>query len=354
MNAIDQLANRIWRYFAHDIAIDLGTANTLVFVLGKGIVIREPSTVAIHKKTRDVLAIGAEAKRMVGKTPANIVAIRPLRGGVISDFDVAEAMLNYFIRKVHRTRTITNLKIPKPRVAIGIPSGVTEVERKAVLDATLRAGARQVYLIEEPMAAAIGAGLPVEEPTGNMIVDIGGGTAEIAVISLGGIVNSRSIRIAGDEFDEQIINWAKTKHNLLIGEKTAEDTKIAIGTALPAEKPEDELTTTIRGRDLQSGLPREIEISGSELLDALDSPLRIIIENIKETIEETPPELISDLHHQGIVLTGGGGLLKRFGERISREANIPVRTDPDPLTTVVRGCGKALEEIAPLDKVQIT
>lgn len=347
------ILNHFWRYFTQDVAIDLGTANTLVYVIGKGVVIREPSTVATHKKTHEVLAIGAEAKRMVGKTPANIVAVRPLRGGVISDFDVAAAMLKYFIRRVHKTHRITQLKIPRPRVAIGIPSGITEVERKAVIDAAQQAGAREVYLLEEPMAAAIGAGLPVEEPTGNMIVDIGGGTSEIAIISLGGIVNSRSIRIAGDELDEQIINWAKTKYNLLIGEKTAEDAKIAIGAATIPDAGEPVETTTIRGRNLKTGLPTEIEISEIELLEALDGSLKIIIENIKDTVEETPPELISDIHRQGMIITGGGALLKRLGDRITREVHIPVTVDADPLTTVVRGCGKALEELTLMRKVQV-
>ncbi|NTV30803.1 rod shape-determining protein [candidate division WWE3 bacterium] len=353
MYSLDSFSDKIWRYFAHDIAIDLGTANTLVYVLGKGITIREPSTVAVNKRTREVLAVGSNAKKMIGKTPANIVAIRPLRNGVISDFDMAEAMLKYFIRRVHRSRGL-NLKIPKPRLAIGIPSGVTEVERKAVIDAAIRGGARKVYLIEEPMAAAIGANLPVEDPTGSMVVDIGGGTSEMAVISLGGIVTSRSIRVAGDELDNEVINWAKSKYNLLIGEKTAEAIKIAIGAALPAPDPNKQATAAMRGRDLKTGLPKEVVVNEDELAEALKRPLRVIVDNIKETIEETPPEIISDLYQNGIIISGGGALLKRLDQRISLETKMPVHIDEDPLTTVVRGCGKALEELTLLSKVQIT
>lgn len=349
----DGLINRFWRYFTHDIAIDLGTANILVFVLGKGIIIREPSTVTIHKKTRQVLAIGEEAKRMIGKTPAQITTIRPLRSGVISDFDIVEAMLKYFIRKVHGFHKFSNLKIPKPRVAIGVPSGVTEVERKAVVDATLRGGARKVYLIEEPMAAAIGAGLPVEDATGSMVVDIGGGTSEMAVISLGGIVTSRSIRIAGDTMDEEIINWIKETRNLLVGEKTAESLKISIGTALPTKDDKTPKTNSIRGRDLKTGLPKEITISENELLEALERPLKLIIENIKETIEETPPEIISDLYRNGMILTGGCSLLNHLDQRIANETKILVSVADDPLTSVVRGCGKTLEELDLLNKVKI-
>ncbi len=353
MTAVNTSFDHIWRHFTYDIGIDLGTANTLVYVLGKGILIREPSTVAVHKKTKSVIAIGSEAKRMVGKTPANIVAIRPLRDGVISDFDATEAMLSHFIKMVHKTRNVFRIKIPRPRVAIGIPSGITEVERKAVIDATLRSGARRVYLIEEPMAAAIGAGLPVEDAAGSMIVDIGGGTSEMAVISLGGIVNSRSIRIAGDEFDEEIVAWAKRKHNLLVGERTAEDVKIAIGAAMPNPDTANLATATIRGRDLKSGLPREITITENDLIDAFEASLKTIIENIKDTIEETPPEIISDLYARGLIVTGGGALLKRLDQRIANETQMPVFIDPDPLTTVVRGCGKSLEDIDLLERVQI-
>jgi len=350
---LDYLIDRLWQSFAHDIAIDLGTANTLVFIRGKGIAIREPSTVAIHKKTKQVLAVGTEAKKMIGKTPANIVAVRPLRNGVISDFDMAEGMLKYFIRKVHRSYSWTSLKIPRPRVVIGVPSGVTEVERKAVVDAALRGGARKVYLIEEPMAAAIGADLPIEEATGSMVVDVGGGTSEMAVVSLGGIVASRSIRVAGDAMDEEIINWVKNTHNVLIGDKTAEELKLTIGTALPYPEDENIPTTTFRGRSLKTGLPKEVTVTANELLAALEKPIHAIVENIKETIEETPPEIIDDLFRAGMVLTGGGALLKKLDQRIAQETKLPVMIAEDPLTTVVKGCGKTLEEIELLNKVRV-
>jgi len=347
-----QISNNIWRSIAHDVAIDLGTANTLVHVAGKGIVMREPSTVAIHKKTKAVLSVGTEAKKMIGKTPASIIAIRPLRDGVISDFDVAEAMLKYFIRKVHKSRSLFDIKIPRPRVAIGIPSGVTEVERKAVVDAAIRGEARKVFLIEEPMAAAIGANLPVEEATGSMVVDIGGGTSEVAVVSLGGIVTSRSVRVAGDEFDEAIIEWVKHNHNVLIGEKTAEEVKMAIGSALPQEETEP-LSYNIRGRDLRTGLPKQVTLTENDLVQAIQVPLTMIIDNIKDTIEETPPEILSDLYHSGMILTGGGALIRRLDKRIANETKMPVFIDSDPLTTVVRGCGKALEHIELLNKVTV-
>ena len=346
------LSDKLWRYIAHDIAIDLGTANTLVHVMGKGVVIREPSTVAIHKKTKAILAVGTEARNMVGKTPASIIAVRPLHDGVISDFDVAEAMLKYFIRKVHTSHSLLDIKIPRPRVAIGIPSGVTEVERKAVVDAATRGGARKVYLIEEPMAAAIGANLPINEATGSMVVDIGGGTSEVAVVSLGGIVTSRSVRVAGDEFDEAIIEWVKVNHNILIGERTAEEAKMAIGSALPVEDG-DVKEFNVRGRDLRTGLPKEITLTENDLAEALNTPLKLIVENIKDTVEETPPEILSDLFLQGLVLTGGGALIKRLDKRIADETKMPVMVDQDALTTVVRGCGMALENIDLLNKVKI-
>lgn len=351
--ASNSLIDRLWQYVSFDIAIDLGTANTLVYVLGKGIVIREPSTVAVHKKTRAVIAVGGEAKRMIGKTPANIIALRPLKDGVISDFDAAEAMLTYFIKKVHKSHSPWKFRIPRPRVAIGIPSGITEVERKAVIDATRRSGARQVFLIEEPMAAAIGANMPIEDATGCMVVDIGGGTSEMAVISLGGIVVSRSIRVAGDEFDDEIINWAKQKHNLLIGERTAEEVKISIGAALKNPDTNELATTTLRGRDLKTGLPKEITVTENDIAEALESPIKMIVEHIKDTIEETPPEIISDLYARGIILSGGGALIKRLDKRIANETQMPVYIDTDPLTTVVRGCGKSLEELDLLRKIQI-
>lgn len=350
---IDSIVDKIWSNFTYDLAIDLGTANTKVYVKGKGIVIREPSAVAQHKKTKAILAIGREAKKMVGKTPANILAIRPLRDGVISDFDVAEAMLRYYIKKVHETRLIFPPKIPRPRVVIGVPSGVTEVERKAVVDAAMRGGARKVYLIEEPMAAAIGAGLPIEDPRGSMIVDIGGGTSEIAVISLGGIVANRSVRVAGDEMDEQILVWAKTARNLLIGERTAEEIKIAIGSAWKNGNSDGQHKALLRGRDLSTGLPKEIEVLEVQVWEALQKPLRQILVNIKEVIEEIPPELLSDIYHDGIVLTGGSSLLTGIDKLVAEETKVPVRIADDPQTCVVRGCGKTLDEIELLEKVRV-
>jgi len=332
--------------FSHDIGIDLGTANTLVLVRGKGIVINEPSVVAVDKRTKRVLAIGAEAKRMVGRTPANIVAVRPLKDGVISDFDVTEQMLKYFIGKVHQQLGL----IPRPRVVVGIPSGVTEVEKMAVHDAARNAGAREAHLIEEPMAAAIGAGLPVTDPTGSMIVDIGGGTTEVAVISLGGIVVSRSIRVAGDEMDQEIVLYARQKHNLLIGERMAEEVKIAVGSAYPL--PEEKLVT-LRGRDLVTGLPKSIEVSSVEIREAISGSVAQIVEAVRTTIEETPPELVSDLMAQGIALAGGGALLAGLEERLSHETKMRVYRADDPLTCVARGAGEALEEIEILQKVEV-
>ena len=332
--------------FSHDIGIDLGTANTLVLVRGKGIVINEPSVVAVNKKTRKVLAIGTEAKRMVGRTPANIVAVRPLKDGVISDFEVTEQMLKYFIGKVHDRFG----SLPKPRVVVGIPSGVTEVEKMAVHDASRNAGARECHLIEEPMAAAIGAGLPVTEPTGSMIVDIGGGTTEVAVISLGGIVVARSIRIAGDEMDEDIVAYARQKHNLLIGERMGEEVKISAGSAWPLA---EERMVTLRGRDLVSGLPKAIEISSVEVRDAISGSVAAIVDAVKTTIEETPPELVADLMIGGIALAGGGALLAGLDQRLSHETRMRVYVADDPLTCVVRGTGEALEEIDILRKVEV-
>ena len=342
MQAISQswtfLLNQFFGLFSRDVSIDLGTANSLVLVRGQGIVISEPSVVAIEKRSKRVLAIGSEAKQMVGRTPADIVAIRPLRDGVISDFDVTEAMLQHFIRRVQDQ---TALPLPhRPRVVIGIPSGVTEVEKRAVKDAALNAGAREVHLIEEPMAAAIGAGLPVTEAIGSMIVDIGGGTTEIAVLSLGGIVVSRSVRIAGDEMDEEIIRYAREKYNLLIGERMAEETKIKIGSAFPL--PEEQ-TMVIRGRDLITGLPQAIEVSSVEIREALQSPVNQIIDVLKQTIDDTPPELISDLMLRGIALAGGGSLLGGMADRLSRETRMHVYVSDDPLTCVVRGAGQFLD-----------
>lgn len=347
--------DKIWGYFSHDIGIDLGTVNTLVLVKGKGIVIREPTVVALHKKTRQILAIGTEAKRMLGRTPAAIEAVRPLRDGVISDFDTTEAMLRYFIQKVHQNpqggwKSLP--KIPRPRIVVGIPSGVTEVERRAVQDACLSAGAREAFLIEEPMAAAIGAKLPVEEPDGVMIVDIGGGTAEIAVISLGGMVINRSIRVAGDELDEDIVNYMRTRYGLLIGEKTAEDVKIDIGSAYPSDK--DDQVAIIRGRDIASGLPKSLKITAAEIREALTPTISQIIGSIQEVLEETPPELLADIVERGIYLAGGGALIKGLDKRVAEETKLPVYIADDPLTTVVRGCGEVLNNLDLLSKVKVT
>jgi len=333
--------------FSKDIGIDLGTANTLVYVKGKGIVINEPSVVAINKKTGQVLAIGKEAKKMVGKTPGHIVATRPLVDGVVSDFEVTEQMLKYFIDKVHRDSFTF---FPRPRVIIGIPSDVTEVEKRAVIDATMNAGARQAFLIDEPMAAAIGARLPVQDAAGNMVVDIGGGTTDIAVISLGGVVASRNLRIAGDEMNEDIIRYCRDEFNLLIGEKTAEDVKIAIGSACPQK---EKMQMPVRGRDLVSGLPKEVMINDEQVREALSRSIRIIVNNIKTTIEETPPELLADIMQRGIILAGGGSLIRGLDRLVANQTEMPVRMMEDPLTAVVRGCGIVLEDIEALKDVLV-
>ena len=330
--------------FSHDVGIDLGTANTLVTVRHRGIVISEPSVVAMETRSKRVLAVGAEAKRMVGRTPANIVAIRPLRDGVISDFDVTEQMIRTFINKVHERYA----RIPRPRVVIGIPSGVTEVEKRAVRDATINAGARWARLIEEPMAAAIGAGLPVSEPSGSLIVDIGGGTTEVAVVSLGGIVVSRSIRVGGDEMDTDIVGFARREYNLLMGERTAEEIKISAGSAYPSA---DSRNVTFRGRDLLTGLPRSVEVTGDQIREALEPSVAQIIQAIKDTIEETPPELVADIMDQGIVLAGGGALLAGLDRRVAEATQMPVHVADDPLTCVVRGSGKALEKMERLPTI---
>ena len=330
--------------FSRDIGIDLGTANTLVHVRDRGIVIAEPSVVAIHAKTRRVLAIGSEAKRMVGRTPADIIAIRPLQDGVISDFDVTEQMIKYFVRKVHDRIGL----IPRPRMLLGVPSGVTEVEKRAVRDAALNAGARWARLIEEPMAAAIGAGMPISEPSGSLIVDIGGGTTEVAVISLGGIVVSRSIRVGGDEMDQDIINWARREYNLLLGERTAEDIKIAVGSGYPGEW--DEQRVTLRGRDLLTGLPRAVEVSAAQIRMAIEPSVQQIVDVIKDTIEDTPPELVADVMDQGLVMAGGGALLLGLDRRVAEATQMPVRIADDPLTCVARGTGIALQELATLER----
>lgn len=337
-----KISGKLFGNLSKDIGIDLGTANTLVYVKGKGIVINEPSVVAINTKTGQILAIGREAKRMVGKTPGNIVAKRPLVDGVVSDFETTEQMLKYFIDKVHKGHFTL---FPRPRVLIGIPSEVTEVEKRAVIDAAINAGAREAYLIDEPMAAAIGARLPVQEAAGNMIVDIGGGTTDIAVISLGGIVVSRNLRIAGDEMNEDIVRYCRDEFNLLIGEKTAEDVKIGIGSAYPLE---EKMQLPVRGRDLVSGLPKEIILTDEQAREALSRSIRIIINNIKTVVEETPPELLSDVMQRGIILAGGGSLIRGFDRAVADETEMPVRMMEDPLTAVVRGTGIVLEEIETL------
>ena len=340
--------NALLGLFSMDIGIDLGTANTLVNVRGKGIVINEPSWVAIEKKSRKVLAIGIEAKEMVGRTPANIVAIRPLRDGVISEFDITERMLHYFIEKVHNQML---LPIPRPRTVIGIPSGVTEVEKKAVYDAAISAGAREAYLVEQPMAAAIGMGLHIMESLGSMVIDIGGGTTEMAVFSLGGIVISRSIRVAGDEMDEDIIQYARQKYNLLIGDRMAEKAKMTIGSAYPL--PEEQ-TMILRGRNLITGLPESIEVSSVEIREALSDSVALIVDTVKSALDETPPELVADLMEQGIALAGGGALLQGLAERLSEETKMRVYVAEDPLTCVARGAGRILEELDVLSKVLAT
>lgn len=339
------MLNRIFGWFSQDIGIDLGTANTLVYVRGKGIMINEPSVVAINQKTKQVLAIGEEARRMVGRTPANIVAIRPLVDGVVSDFEVTEQMLKYFINKVHQTRFSL---LPRPRVVIGIPYGVTEVERRAVEEAAINAGAREVYLIEEPVSAAIGARLPIQEATGSMIVDIGGGTTEVAVISLGGIVASRSLRIAGDELNEDIKTFARESHNLLLGDRTAEEIKIKIASALPLK---DNPKAAMRGRDLITGLPKEIVVTNEEIQKAIKKSVMQIVDSIKVTIEETPPELVADIMDQGIILAGGGALLKGLDKLIAQTTETKVHIADDPLTCVVRGTGVVLEDLDNLKEV---
>ena len=332
-------------FLGRDMAVDLGTANTLVYVRGRGIVLNEPSVVALNTNNGQVVAVGVEAKRMIGRTPGNIVAVRPLKDGVIADFDVTERMLRYFIQKVHK-RT----RMAKPRIVVAVPSGITGVEQSAVKEAGHQAGARKVYIIEEPMAAAIGAGLPVNEPTGNMVVDIGGGTTEVAVISLGGIVTSQSIRIGGDELDQAIITFGKKEHSLMLGERTAEEIKLALGSAFPAkEEPHAE----IRGRDLVSGLPKTILISAAEVRRAIDEPIILIIDAVKSTLDKCPPELAGDVMDRGIALTGGGALLRGLDQRIREETGMPVHIADSPLDSVVLGTGKCVEDFDTLRQVLV-
>lgn len=342
------MINRFFGAFSHDIGIDLGTANTLVYVRGKGIVINEPSVVAVNHKTKQILAIGHEAQIMVGKTPGHIVATRPLVDGVISDFEVTEQMLKYFIGRVHRERFSL---MPRPRVLIGIPYGVTEVERRAVEEAAINAGARQAFLIEEPVAAAIGARLPIQEAAGSMIVDIGGGTTEVAVISMGGIVASRSIRTAGDEMNDDIIDFARDNFNLLLGDRTAEAIKIEIGSAFLLK---DKLERPMRGRDLVTGLPREVIINDEQVRRALAKSVSVIVEAVKQTIEETPPELVADIMERGIILAGGGALLRDLDVLISQATQTRVYIADDPLTAVARGTGVVLEDLETLESVLLS
>jgi len=332
--------------FSRDMGIDLGTANTLVYVKGKGIIIREPSVVALKEKDKKILAVGNEAKNMIGRTPGNIKAVRPMKDGVIADFDVTETMLRHFIRKAHKRN-----RLVRPRIIICVPSGVTEVEKRAVIDAALQAGARSAFLIEEPMAAAIGAGLPIHEPTGNMIVDIGGGTTEVAVISLGGIVTSSSIRIGGDEMDEAISQYIKKKYKLMVGERTAEQIKIDIGTATGNN---EDLTKEIKGRDLVNGLPKTVTINSDEIKDALKEPVNNILDAVKRTLEKTPPELASDVMGRGIILTGGGALLHGIDELLIDTTQMPVYLAEEPLDCVVNGTGNALEELDKIKDLLIT
>lgn len=349
MREFKEIAKKLFNYllglFSNDMGIDLGTATTLVYVKGEGVVLCEPSVVAIERGTSRVLAVGEEAKRMLGRTPGNIVAIRPMKGGVIADFEITEAMLRYFIKKVHHRHVLV-----RPRIVIAIPSGITEVEKRAVKDSAERAGAREVFLIEEPIAAAIGVGLPIQEPIGNMVIDIGGGTTEIAVISLAGIVFSKSIRIGGDEMDDAIIEYLKKTYNLMIGERTAEEIKIKIGSAYPQE---EEMTLEVKGRDLVAGLPKAITITSEEIREALQEPLRAILEIAKVSLERTPPELSSDLIEHGIVIAGGGSLLRGMDKLVSEETGLPVHIADDPLTAVVCGTGIVLDEIRYLKKVTV-
>lgn len=340
------ILNYILGMFSSDMGIDLGTANSLIYVKGKGIVLTEPSVVAIQKGTSNVLAVGNEAKRMLGRTPGNILAIRPLKDGVIADFEITESMLRYFITKVHNRKALV-----RPRIVVAVPSGITEVEKRAVKDSALHAGAREVFLIEEPMAAAIGVGLPVQEPAGNMIIDIGGGTTEVAIISLAGIVFSKSVRVGGDEMDDAIIQYLKRTYNLMIGERTAENVKIAIGSAYPLP---EELSIEVKGRDLVSGLPKTITINSEEIRGALLETISTIIESVRISLERCPPELAADLVDRGLILAGGGALLRGLDRLLSEETGLPVNVADDPLSAVALGTGRVLDELDFLRKVIVT
>jgi rod shape-determining protein MreB and related proteins len=341
------MAPSSFSFLGRDMAVDLGTANTLVYVRGRGIVLNEPSVVAINTTTREIVSVGSEAKRMIGRTPGNIVAVRPLKDGVIADFDTTERMLRYFIRKVHRR----NHLVRGPRVVVCVPSGVTGVEQRAVKESTYNAGASKVFIIEEPMAAAIGSGLPVSEPTGNMVVDIGGGTTEVAVISLGGIVTSQSIRVGGDELDTSIINYVKKEYSLMLGERTAEEIKMAIGSAFPTA---EEQQAEIRGRDLVSGLPKTIVVSDSEIRKAVEEPVNAIVDAVKTTLDKCPPELAGDIMDRGIVLTGGGALLSGLDERLKHETAMPIIIADNPLHSVALGSGRCVEDFDALQQVLVS
>ena len=342
---ISNIMDSIIGMFSSDMGIDLGTASTLVYLKNEGIVLCEPSVVAVEAGTNNVLAVGEEAKRMLGRTPGNIIAIRPMRDGVIADFDITESMLRYFIKKVHNSRSLV-----RPRIVIAVPSGITEVEKRAVKDSALHAGAREVFMIEEPVAASIGVGLPIQEPSGNMIIDIGGGTTEMAVISLAGVVFAKSIRIGGDEMDEAIINYLKRTYNLMIGERTAEEIKIRIGSAYPME---EEMTMDVRGRDLVAGLPKMITINSEEVREALSEPIAQIVEAVRITLERTPPELSADLIEKGLILAGGGSLLRGLDKLIAEETGLPVHLADDPLTAVALGTGKVLSELKYLKRLSV-
>ncbi|MFA6094735.1 MAG: rod shape-determining protein [Candidatus Paceibacterota bacterium] len=347
MMSFQKRLEKIYAMFSHDLGIDLGTANTLVYMRDKGIVINEPSVVAVNQKTGQVVAVGIQAKQMLGRTPAHVVAVRPLVEGVVSDFEITEEMIAYLINKAQKD----SKKLFGPRVVVGVPSGITNVEIRAVRDATRNAGARQVYIVEEPMAAAIGIRMPVNEPIGSMIVDIGGGTTDIAVMSLGGVVRAKNLRIAGDRFNQDIISYIRSEFKILIGEKTAEQVKISVGAVLPLEEP---LEATIKGRDLVTGLPREVIITDSDIREAMSQSIDILVESVKEVLETTPPEVLSDIMHRGLYLAGGGALIKGIGELIHDNVKIPVHIADDPLTAVARGCGIILENLETYKEVLIT
>lgn len=340
------MLERVHKWFSYDMGIDLGTANTLVYVAGKGIVINEPSVVAVNQKTGQVVAVGSKAKQMIGRTPSHIVAVRPLVDGVVSDFEVTEEMMSYLLNKAQGGKQT----LFGPRVVVGVPSGITNVETRAVRDAAKSAGAREVHIVEEPMAAAIGIGLPVKDPVGTMIVDIGGGTSDIAVISLGGVVQSRNLRIAGEHLNQDIISYIRSEFKVLIGDKTAESLKIAIGSLIPAEKP---LEASIKGRDLVSGLPREVVVTDADVREALSSSIDTIVESVKEVLEITPPEVLSDVMNRGVYLSGGGALIKGLSDILYESIGIPIHIADDPLTAVVRGTGIVLENLDSYNEVLI-